>query len=182
MRKLDLIGKKFGRLEVLEEGIKQKTHQKYICQCDCGNMCEVIGHKLSEGRTQSCGCLSAELARDRRQLPKGIASFNQLYSVYKNSAEKRNYDFNLNKDKFKELTTSNCFYCGQKPNSTAGNKSLNGLYTYNGIDRVDNLKGYILGNVVPCCQDCNRMKGQLSVNEFKEKINKILKNWVMRVK
>ena len=27
-----------------------------------------------------------------------------------------------------------------------------------GLDRLDNSKGYVLDNVVPCCDKCNRLK------------------------
>lgn len=39
----------------------------------------------------------------------------------------------------------------------------NGL---NGIDRVDNTRGYEKGNVVPCCGTCNLLKGARTVDEF----------------
>ena len=41
-----------------------------------------------------------------------------------------------------------------------------GSYTYNGMDRVDNAKGYVLGNVVPCCHTCNFAKRGMATNEF----------------
>lgn len=46
-------------------------------------------------------------------------------------------------------------------------------FVYNGIDRVDNSVGYVLSNCVPCCSTCNRMKGTMSSEEFKEKIKLI---------
>jgi hypothetical protein len=37
-----------------------------------------------------------------------------------------------------------------------------------GLDRKDNSKGYVVGNVVPCCWDCNTMKSKfLSYDEMK---------------
>jgi hypothetical protein len=49
-----------------------------------------------------------------------------------------------------------------------------GIYTYNGIDRVDNSKGYTPENTVPCCKICNKIKGTGDVQTFKQ----TLKNWV----
>jgi hypothetical protein len=46
------------------------------------------------------------------------------------------------------LWLSPCSYCGG-PLPTAGA----------GLDRLDNSKGYDLDNVVPCCGDCNRLRG-----------------------
>lgn len=64
--KINLIGKKFGRLLVLEE-VPIRTKQgsiKWACKCDCGNKREVLGTNLKKGYTKSCGCLSKEVASD----------------------------------------------------------------------------------------------------------------------
>ena len=57
----NMIGKVFGRLQVLELfGTSGKAqHKKYLCKCECGNQKHIIGASLRAGRTQSCGCLSA---------------------------------------------------------------------------------------------------------------------------
>ena len=60
-----LIGKRFGRLTVLERDLnkpKGKGYPSYwICQCDCGNKCSIDYSSLQNGHTQSCGCLRKEL-------------------------------------------------------------------------------------------------------------------------
>lgn len=61
----NLVGKKFGRLVVIEL-CKEKTRKKSLiwkCQCDCGNTIKVVGWSLSGGNTKSCGCLRKEEAR-----------------------------------------------------------------------------------------------------------------------
>lgn len=59
--KLDLTGKKFGRLTVLEEAEKPgqiKYKQSYwLCACDCGVKKIVRGSLLVNGQIKSCGCL-----------------------------------------------------------------------------------------------------------------------------
>lgn len=35
-----------------------------------------------------------------------------------------------------------------------------------GLDRVDNNRGYVKGNVVPCCWECNQKKGTKSPEDF----------------
>jgi len=62
-KKLDLIGKKFGRLFVISESKRQGNNIKYLCKCDCGNMSEVFGFSLNNGNTKSCGCLLSETTR-----------------------------------------------------------------------------------------------------------------------
>lgn len=70
MRKpIDLIGRRFGRLTVIERDASAKTgpghHAKYICQCDCGNIISAYGNHLRGGITKSCGCYRRDVIKDR---------------------------------------------------------------------------------------------------------------------
>jgi len=91
------------------------------------------------------------------------------YSIYKNSAKKRNIEFNLSYQDCFLLFNSCCWYCGYK--------CPNGSLT--GIDRIDASKGYIIDNVVPCCKRCNYMKGtvetklRITQKEYLEQISRI---------
>jgi hypothetical protein len=61
----DMIGKKFGKLTVVQ---RNKTHitsggQKkvmWLCRCDCGNEKVVASQDLKSGHTKSCGCISTK--------------------------------------------------------------------------------------------------------------------------
>lgn len=58
----DYIGKQFGRLTVIKKGRTDKNgHIYWICKCQCGNIKEIAGSNLKEGKTQSCGCLHNEI-------------------------------------------------------------------------------------------------------------------------
>lgn len=65
-RKKNLIGQKFGRLEVIEEGASFRTRSGkiqcagWICKCDCGNVVTVRSNSLKTNKTKSCGCLNKE--------------------------------------------------------------------------------------------------------------------------
>jgi len=62
---VDMIGKKFNRLTVLSREVLHTTTDRayaYKCQCDCGNTTIVLGSKLRNGTTKSCGCFIAEHA------------------------------------------------------------------------------------------------------------------------
>lgn len=72
-RAIDLTGKKFGRLTVLERYqptprqaaewiIKYGQCALWRCQCDCGREKIAPGDPLKRGNTQSCGCLQRERA------------------------------------------------------------------------------------------------------------------------
>lgn len=55
--RLKLIGKKFGKLTVIEELPSENLESRWLCQCDCGNKKEVVGWHLTKGIVNSCGCL-----------------------------------------------------------------------------------------------------------------------------
>ncbi len=46
----------------------------------------------------------------------------------------------------------------------------------NSIDRLDNTKGYIIDNCVPCCSDCNEMKLDRKESDFINLVNLIHNN------
>lgn len=170
----DLSNRIFGRLTVLKriENLKPGI-TRWLCRCDCGNICKVTSRSLKTGDTVSCGCYKREKAFETRALEKGKAAFNCLYSKYKRSARKRGLIFELSDEQFEKLTKQNCYYCGKKPNKTMYEAHFNGDYVWNGIDRIDNSKGYILDNCVSCCEYCNRGKLTKTRNEFLEWIEAV---------
>lgn len=64
--KKEMIGLRFGRLVVVSEAARRGKAIYWRCACDCGAVTEVYGGTLRNGRSQSCGCLNAELAKSRR--------------------------------------------------------------------------------------------------------------------
>lgn len=66
MAKVKMIGKRFGRLLVIEENGKASDGSYlYKCKCDCGNIHTANGCKLRDGSVKSCGCLQKELLAQR---------------------------------------------------------------------------------------------------------------------
>jgi hypothetical protein len=61
--KIDFIGKRFGRLIVVEFHSKRGTRGRlfWVCKCDCGNNKIVNQDNLVYGNTSSCGCFKKEL-------------------------------------------------------------------------------------------------------------------------
>jgi len=57
----DLTGKVFGRLTALKYvGQNKKKQSLWQCQCECGNIKDVVGVNLCCGNTQSCGCFQKD--------------------------------------------------------------------------------------------------------------------------
>ncbi len=63
------------------------------------------------------------------------------------AATKRKIAFDISLEDFLVLIKLPCFYCSGALPEAGG-----------GLDRIDNEKGYMLGNVVPCCTRCNTMR------------------------
>lgn len=170
----NLSGKVFGRLTVIElDESQKKDRTSWICKCNCGNTLSIIAKDLVNGHTKSCGCLPL----DNKRLEKGESAFNDLYSSYMRGALKRNLSFELSREEFREMTKKNCFYCGKEPAQLRRREGrVYGEYVYNGIDRIDNNKGYILENCVPCCGKCNQAKSKSNKKDFIEWIKKVFNN------
>lgn len=59
--KIDLLGKRFGRLVVVEESGRSRQGQvQWACQCNCGGTVTVTAGNLKAGSVKSCGCLQKE--------------------------------------------------------------------------------------------------------------------------
>lgn len=56
---IDLTGKKYGRLTVINEVLKRSKDRAVFweCKCECGSIVKVTGNHLKSGHTKSCGCL-----------------------------------------------------------------------------------------------------------------------------
>lgn len=93
------------------------------------------------------------------------ASFRKLYKSYRKRATNLGYEFTLTEQDFYEITSQPCFWCAAPPSRKADKRAKNS-YLYNGVDREDCRKGYILGNCVACCWTHNDLKGRLSVHDY----------------
>lgn len=114
----------------------------------------------------------------------GTSGFKQVIRQYKIGAAQRGIDFMLSDSDVKRLTKSNCFYCNAIPAKKAYctkqrtiSAKIRGEYVYNGIDRADNTKPYILENCVPCCRTCNLAKNNMPFDDFIEWISNLVRNY-----
>lgn len=63
---LDLTGCRFGHWTVIERnGTNQFKSIMWLCRCDCGKESRVNGYMLKHGKSQHCGCIRIEAARER---------------------------------------------------------------------------------------------------------------------
>lgn len=85
----DITGKIFNNWKVLKrvaDGKRKET--QYLCECKCGTKRIVKAYALKNGRSKSCGCLRAELARDKHI--KHGKTGTRIYNIWR-SMKKRCY-------------------------------------------------------------------------------------------
>lgn len=72
-RFLDLTGMRFERLVVIapDSARDHKKRVRWLCRCDCGRERIVLGSRLRQGHTKSCGCIRSENATNMKKLSPG---------------------------------------------------------------------------------------------------------------
>ena len=86
------------------------------------------------------------------------------FSGLKTAAKRRDLEMGLCFEEYLKLVSKPCYYCGGKLPEKG-----------HGIDRIHSNKGYVRGNVRPCCTNCNLAKNDLSSREFLKLVTKIYK-------
>lgn len=150
----------------------------YICKCDCGVTKEILGNSLTNGDSKSCGC--SQMEQKIKGAKYGSNAKGRVMKDYLVGAKIRGLDFSLSDERFFELTQQPCYYCDASPMSIKQSWSTNPLsepYTYNGIDRVNNALGYTKENCVTCCKICNYAKKNLSLDEFKSWVTRLVNHF-----
>lgn len=64
-RATDLTSHRFGRLQVDRRAENRGRRVVWHCRCDCGAQVAVPSANLTRGVTRSCGCLAADVTRER---------------------------------------------------------------------------------------------------------------------
>ena len=94
---------------------------------------------------------SERLAAARRMWRKHRHTAGARYRALKKTAQRKGIAVTLTLEQYTAVVyDAVCSYCGN-PLPTIGY----------GLDRQNHLDGYHIGNVVPCCAKCNRLKGFL---------------------
>lgn len=110
-----------------------------------------------DGLSSRCGLCIKAFKPQYQWKPK------DYFKDYQKGAKRRSLDFSLSFEEFMLFWQCDCFYCGTEIDSI-------------GIDRVDNSIGYCVDNCVSCCGTCNKMKSNLSKDEWFSHLKKVCKH------
>ena len=167
-RNCNLIGKKYGRLLVIEKTEKRsKRSIVWKCQCDCGNFCYVSSRALNYGTVKSCGCLKKEKEHFATNLPIHKMWGSMLNRCY-NSNNESYYLYGARGIKVcDEWLGSNPkgfanFYNWAMANGYSDEKLPSGRAKYT-IDRIDNEKGY-------CPENCRFVTNDVQTENKRNRI------------
>jgi hypothetical protein len=193
------IGTQIGSVTITEfsheKELKDRYRYFYKYRCECGNegissknslLVSLLNEKKTGNKTFCClNCKKKKLSEwakvhsIRYEDPED-SHVATVFSNYKSRAKKKGLNIDLDFNEFKCLIKQNCFFCNQEPQNMRKDftKKRIGLSRgkLNGLDRVDSTKGYLKNNVIPCCEDCNKAKRNLSVSDFLIMIKNIYEN------
>ena len=199
MRKIDLLGKTFGRWTVLAF-VGGKPQSKWSCRCECGVQRDVAGLNLRSGHSTSCGVCTRSLhakrnaqTRDTSGLNNGNARRSQL----------RNGAAYIPSSSVWYKRASSIFYAARRKRIPLGFTSAMTLAVYvqtiapancpvfnvpfvgqgsgfspwsPSIDKIDPKHGYVPGNIQVISMLANCMKRDASPDQLKQFAHWVLKD------
>ena len=191
MPALDNLKKRvFHHLKVVRR-VKNKTYGKkqyairWLCKCVCGKTRVVSAGALRDGLTKSCGCQNFTTKHGNMKYDPTEAVYRAKASNYKSHAKRRGIPWRLSVTLATRLLKSRCHYCGATPKNryqlsrnrrshlTLRQTGKDVIVLWNGIDRINNNRGYYKNNVVACCTICNQAKRDLSMGKFTAWLNQL---------
>ena len=178
--RVDLTGKKVGKLTVLENlGTKNNKHRYWLCECECGNIKSICHTHLRSGKIKSCGCSHHKKGKNN-PCWKGYGEisgnrWNQITRERNSRPSSKNRKFDISIEEAWNLFLKQNRKCALSGVELYFGKGHKGEYTAS-LDRIDSNSDYVLDNVQWIHKDINRMKNIYSQEYFLETCKLIAKN------
>lgn len=139
---VDLVGKRFGQLSVIEMSSRKNGRIMWRCKCECGEELDVRGTHLRSGATTTCGCGRASLTI-ARSTTHGYSNRTEYFIWWSMKAR----CLNKNHKQYSDYGGRGITICQRWLDSFEN--FLNDMGDRPGkltLDRIDNDKGYEPGN------------------------------------
>jgi hypothetical protein len=162
--------------------LKDNEKEENIKYCDIdrgcfnkiisGNKCEACKNKDKKESENEINKLRKKYGMSDNQIVENILqstqeektiSVSELWRCIQKGAYSRSLLFTITESDFEKTVIQPCYYCGFVSKSRL-----------NGIDRINNNKGYTVENSITCCTMCNIIKNKQHPNEFLDKVNIIV--------
>jgi hypothetical protein len=136
---LNLVGQRFGFLEVIEETQKAftpqgKSRRIWLCLCVCGKTTKVWTTKLTQNHTRSCGCKTQQMKAES-MTTHGLRN----HPTYQSWASAKQRCTNPNTEKWLQYGGRGIYMCDRWLNSFQNFVSDMGLRPEGlSLDRIDN--------------------------------------------
>ncbi len=137
---IDLTGKTFGHLRVERFSHMQNHQSMWLCVCECGNEKVIMGRKLRDGLTKSCGCSRASDSAKART--KHGEHGTRLYRIWIHMKQRTTNPNHKNYDRYGARGISVCKEWADNYESFREWAIANGYQDDLTIDRKDNDGNY----------------------------------------
>lgn len=119
----DIIGRRFGRLTVIQhDHMEKRGRSYYLCECDCTNTILARRDLLLSGHTRSCGCYATDINRSR-STTHGMSE-TRLYNIWRQMRQR----------------------CGNSNSSSYCNYGNRGIYVCDEWDTFENFYDWAINN------------------------------------
>jgi len=158
-KKIDLIGKRFGRYLVIKEILERNKYNQinWLCKCDCGVEKIVIGENLRNGNTLSCGCYNRDRSKEANYKHGGNRR-GKIMVEYPIWSQMLGRCYNINNNRYKNYGQRGIIVCdrwrnsfsnfildmGERPSSkySIERDDVNGNYEPSNCRWIENIKQY----------------------------------------
>lgn len=171
----NMIGKKYHMLKVLnvhnaEKDNRGRKRKLAVCLCECGKEKTVRADALKDGIYVSCGCHSKNrwnIVGDKNPAWKGTGKLSATkFAEIKRQAIKRKKEFGVGIKYLWGLFLKQDRKCSLTDLPLDFGRNGHRNETTASLDRIDNDKGYIEGNVRWVLKDINMIRGSYDSDYF----------------
>lgn len=179
--------KRFDKLVAIKPLFKYRREWVWLCKCDCGKETNVRISKLKNGTTKSCGCFrnkNLTYSRQKGNLHGNWKGYKDIsmsfYNRMRQTAKQRGIEFTVSIEYLWKLFESQkglCPYTGKEITLPVNVRQLRGEGNemIASLDRKDNGKGYVEGNLHWVCKRVNYMKHTMNDDYFLDWVESIYK-------